>query len=121
MKGELFFSNNLLSFAAVPIQVTSPSSKFSMTGAIDMRQSTIDAELIATMPVANNLPWIAALAGGPAAAAGAFIVTRVLGDQFDQLSSAAYSVQGRLDDPQVNFERLFDNEKTKSQVTTALP
>lgn len=121
MKGELLFSNNLLSFADVPIQVTSPSSKFSMAGAIDMRQSTIDAELIATMPVANNLPWIAALAGGPAAAAGAFIVTRVLGDQFDQLSSAAYSVQGRLDDPKVKFERLFDNEKTKSQATTALP
>ena len=121
MKGELLFSNHLLSFTDVPIEVTSPSSKFSMAGAIDMRQSIIEAELIATMPVANNLPWIAALAGGPAAAAGAFIVTRVLGDQFDQLSSAAYSVQGRLDDPQVKFERLFDNEKNKSQATTAIP
>lgn len=121
MKGELLFSNNLLSFADVPVQVTSPSSNFSMAGAIDMRQSTIEAELIATMPVANNLPWIAALAGGPAAAAGAFIVTRVLGDQFDQLSSAVYSVQGRLDDPQVKFERLFDNEKSKSKAAAVMP
>ncbi len=61
-----------------------------------------------TLPVANNLPWVAALAAGPAVAAGVFVVSKVFEKQVDQLSSAVYQIGGTWDDPQVNFSRLFD-------------
>ncbi|MBT8139642.1 MAG: hypothetical protein KJP25_07725 [Gammaproteobacteria bacterium] len=110
ISAELSFAKQRVEFLRAPIEVQSPSSKFILAGSVDLAASSIDAELVATMPVANNLPWIAALAGGLPIAAGTFIVTRVLGEQFDQLSSAVYSVKGPMDEPEVKFERLFDSK-----------
>ncbi len=82
--------------------------KFS--GRSDLRAQTIDADLIVTLPIGSNLPWVAALAGGLPAAAGVYVASRIFEDQLGKFSSAIYKVSGKLDDPAVEFVKVFDTE-----------
>jgi uncharacterized protein YhdP len=70
-------------------------------------------ELVATLPVASNLPWLAALTGALPAAAGLYVASKVFENQFDKFSSAAYAVTGPWSDPQVKFRRVFDDQLPK--------
>ncbi|EED34130.1 hypothetical protein NOR51B_67 [Luminiphilus syltensis NOR5-1B] len=88
---------------------------FKFDSDIDLIQETIDGELIVTLPLADNIPWVAALAGGLPIAAGAFLISKVFEDQVKQLTSGIYSVEGSLDEPIVKFERLFDATSTKTR------
>lgn len=112
LNGTFNMQNGIVGFRQTPITVSSPSSTFSMSGQVNLDASTIDAELIATLPVASNLPWIAALAGGLPVAAGVFIASKVFENELDRLSSAVYIIEGPLADPDTRFDRLFDNKGT---------
>jgi uncharacterized protein YhdP len=113
VSGSLNISDSIAKFYDVPITVKSPSSYFSLTGEADLTASTIDAKLIATLPVASNLPWVAVLTGGLPVAAGVYIASKVFEDELDRLSSAVYIIDGSLAEPDVRFDRLFDNKKEK--------
>ena len=110
LSGSLNISDSMARFYDSPITVKAPSSQFSLTGEVDLIASTIDAKLIATLPVASNLPWVAVLTGGLPVAAGVYIASKVFEDELDRLSSAVYIIDGSLADPDVNFDRLFDNK-----------
>ena len=69
---------------------------------------TLDGELVVTLPLVENIPWVAALAGGLPVAAGTYLLSKVFEDQVNQLSSGVYSVSGSLSEPKVLFERVFD-------------
>ena len=114
LSGSLNISDSMARFYDTPITVKAPSSQFSLSGEVDLAASTIDAKLIATLPVASNLPWVAVLTGGLPVAAGVYIASKVFEDELDRLSSAVYIIEGSLVDPDVNFDRLFDN-KTDSK------
>jgi uncharacterized protein YhdP len=62
------------------------------------------------VPVASNLPWIAALAGGLPAAAGAYVASKVFEDQFASMSSAVYSLEGSWSEPKLEFSRVFSDK-----------
>ena len=85
---------------------------------------TLDGELVVTLPLVENIPWVAALAGGLPVAAGTYLFSKVFEDQVNQLSSGVYSVSGSLNEPVVVFERVFDaNARDASDGTheTSLP
>ena len=90
------------------MEVSGPSS-FSFSGVSNVKQRSLDGELVATLPVADNLPWVAALTAGLPVAAGVFLVSKILQKQVDQLSSAVYSIEGSWDDPQIEFAHIFDS------------
>jgi uncharacterized protein YhdP len=90
------------------MDVKGPSS-FQFNGIGDANQRSLDGELVATLPVADNLPWVAALTAGLPVAAGVFVVSKLLQKQVNQLSSAVYSISGSWDDPQVEFAHIFDS------------
>ena len=52
-----------------------------------------------TLPLVENIPWVAALAGGLPVAAGTYLISKVFEDQVNQLSSGVYAVSGDLDNP----------------------
>ncbi len=106
--GEVFFHTGTLEVAS--LSVRSSASAFAMSGVSDIATRSLDGELVATLPVANNLPWVAALTAGPAVAAGVFVVSKVFEKQMNRLSSGVYSIQGTWDEPQVDFDRIFDDE-----------
>jgi uncharacterized protein (TIGR02099 family) len=91
------------------LTIDGAASAFAFTGYSDLGEGQVDGELVVTLPVANNLPWVAALAGGPAVAAGVFVVSKVFEKQVNRMSSAVYEVSGPIEAPQVAFSRLFDD------------
>ncbi len=97
--------------------VESPSSGFQFRGDADMGKRLLDMELIVTLPVANNLPWIAALAGvGLPVAAGVYVVGKIFEKQVDRFSSGIYDISGDWDAPQLKFKRVFaDAKQTKKK------
>jgi uncharacterized protein YhdP len=85
---------------------------FTLASDIDLREETVDGELVVTLPLVDNIPWVAALAGGLPIAAGAYVISKVFEEQVNQLSSGVYSVSGDLNNPEVIFRRVFDAEAT---------
>ncbi len=117
IKGGLLLSKGDL-IIVDDLTVKSPSSRFLITGRANMEQEQLDMKLIATLPVANNLPWIAALAGGLPVAAGVYVASKIFEDQVDRLSSAVYTIKGDWNNPELKFKRVFDDSKnSKSQST----
>lgn len=106
--GEVFFHSGTLEVAS--LSVRGSASEFDVSGVSDIANRTLDGELVATLPVASNLPWVAALAAGPAVAAGVFVVSKVFEKQVDRLSSGVYGIKGTWDEPDIKFDRIFDDE-----------
>ena len=106
VEGEVFLHSGAIEVAGM--EVKGPSS-FHFSGIADVGARSLDGELVATLPVANNLPWVAALTASLPIAAGVFVVSKLLQKQVDRLSSAVYSIAGSWDDPQVKFEHIFDS------------
>jgi uncharacterized protein YhdP len=104
----LAFDVGMLNFAQ-PVKVELPSGKMRLEGRADLIAETIDAHLVATLPVGTNLPWIAALAGGLPAAAGVYLTSRVFDRQVDKISSLGYRVTGPWEDPHIEVERIFSD------------
>jgi uncharacterized protein YhdP len=78
-------------------------------------------ELVATLPIASNLPWIAALAGGLPVAAGVFVASKIFEGQVDRFASAAYDVRGPWMDPQVKLSRVFNDKLQTPAAEAAAP
>ena len=93
-----------------PVKVDLPSGKMRLEGRADLVAETIDAHLVATLPVGTNLPWIAALAGGLPAAAGVYVTSRIFDRQMDRISSLGYRVTGPWGDPHIEVERVFSDK-----------
>lgn len=112
--GEVFFHSGQIEVARM--EVDGRTSSFQFSGVSNVATESLDGELIATLPVANNLPWVAALAAGLPVAAGVFVVSKVFEKQMNRFSSAVYSIEGSWQDPQVNFDRVFDTSSSKSAI-----
>lgn len=92
------------------LHIDGAASAFAFNGLSDLEQGSIDGELVVTLPVANNLPWVAALAAGLPVAAGVFVVSKVFKKQVNRMSSAVYGISGDIAAPEVEFRRLFDDK-----------
>ncbi len=107
LDGDLHFHRGTIEVEE--LKVLGSSSAFQFTGLTDVEQRSLNGELVVTLPVANNLPWVAALTAGLPVAAGVFVVSKLFEDEFSRLSSGVYSVTGSWNNPEVTFTRIFDN------------
>jgi uncharacterized protein (TIGR02099 family) len=106
VNGEIYLHEGTLEIARMDVE---GSSSFQFSGVSDVENQSLTGELIATLPVASNLPWIAALAAASLpVAAGVFVVSKVFNSQMNRLSSAVYRVGGTWRDPEVTFDHIFD-------------
>jgi len=103
--GDLVFNRGQLRIPSLTLDGSASAFRFSGTTNLE----AVDGELVVTLPVANNLPWVAALAAGLPVAAGVFVVSKVFEKQVERMSSGVYSVSGPVDSPQVRLKRIFDN------------
>jgi uncharacterized protein YhdP len=111
INGKVRFNQGIMVFEE-PLVVRTPSSGLQMAGTINMRKETINARLVATLPVAGNLTFFAALATGLPAAAGVYLVSKLFKKQVDQATSISYTIKGGWDEPQMSFDRLFESEQS---------
>lgn len=117
VRGEVYLHGGTVEVAYLDVE---GGSSFYFSGVSDVASQTLGGELVATLPVANNLPWIAALAASLPVAAGVFVVSQVFNKQVDRLSSAVYSIGGTWDDPEVEFDRIFDNTRKGGDAARAV-
>ena len=107
--GEVYFEGDGELLIAVPIQVEGPTSELQMAGRVNLAREDLNLTLVATLPVGNNLAFVAALAGGLPAAAGVYLISKVFKKQVDRVASVSYRISGEWSDPEVRFDRLFDD------------
>ncbi|WP_044872101.1 YhdP family protein [Pseudomonas sp. LFM046] len=91
-----------------PITVESPSSGLEMNGTLDLAADRIDAKLLVTLPVTNNLPLAALIVGAPAIGGALFVVDKLLGNQVARFASVQYKVEGSWKDPKISFDKPFE-------------
>ncbi len=116
--GELIFDAG---HVEVPrLDVRSRSSRLQFAGTADIAPQTVEGELVATLPIASNLPWMFALVSGLPAAAGVYVISKLFDDQMDRFSSAVYRVDGSWSDPNVDFQRIFDNRPGQEEEVNEL-
>jgi uncharacterized protein YhdP len=107
MRGDLNLYDGIVRLQE-PLDIKGPSSRFQMTGIIDLNIDVPALRLVATLPVGSNLPWVVALVGGLPAAVGAYVVTKVFEEQVDSFSSAVYDISGTIQQPELTFRNIFD-------------
>ena len=106
LSGTLEFNQGVARFKQ-PLRMAMPSGRMSMDGEFDLLKEAVDARLVATLPVATNLPWVVALLGGLPAAAGVYVTSKLVEKQVDRLSSISYTLEGPWDDVEVSVDRIF--------------
>ncbi len=114
MRGGLVFDHGKLTFDA-PIEVKLPSGRLKMGGSANLISEQLDAQLVTTLPVGTNLPWVAAAIGGLPAAAGVYLTSKVFKKQVDKLSSISYRLTGSWDDPEIQVQRIFSDSTSRGK------
>lgn len=112
IKGAIRLDNGIM-YLVDPIEVKNTSSRLQMGGKINLEDETLDTSLVATLPVGGNVTLITALAAGLPAAAGVYAVSKIFKKQVERVASVSYQVTGSWSDPEVTFDRLFDNRAAK--------
>ncbi len=105
--GEASLADGSIAVASMDVQ--GGASGFQFSGVSQVASRAVEGELVVTLPVANNLPWVAALTAGLPVAAGVYLLSKVFESQVNRLTSLVYSVGGSWDDPLVKFDRVFDD------------
>lgn len=93
-----------------PIIMTGPSSNLEINGTMDMVKDRVDAKLLVTLPVTNNLPIAALLIGAPAIGGALFIADKLFGDRVARLASVQYRIEGTVKDPKVVYDKPFEKK-----------
>ena len=107
VKGFLSASNGVYR-TTTPILMTGPSTNLELKGTLNMVTDQVDAKLLVTLPVTNNLPLAALLVGGPAAGGAMFLLNKLIGDQVSRFASVQYSIQGPWNEPKITFDKPFE-------------
>ncbi len=112
--GEVIFRGGTIDVARM--DVDGGASSFQFSGVSEVASRSLDGELVVILPVASNLPWLAAFTAGLPVAAGVFVLSKLFENQVNRLTSAVYSATGTWDDPQVEFDRVFDDTEANGAV-----
>ncbi|MCI8209060.1 hypothetical protein AUC61_05865 [Pseudomonas sp. S25] len=107
VKGLLVASDGVY-VTRTPITLTGPSSNLELNGTLDMVKDRVDAKLLVTLPVTNNLPIAALIVGAPAIGGALFLVDKLLGDRVARFASVQYKVEGPWKEPKITFDKPFE-------------
>lgn len=91
-----------------PITLSGPSSNLELDGTLDMARDRIDAKLLVTLPISNNLPLAALIVGAPAIGGALFVADKLLGDRVARFASVQYDVKGSWQAPKISFDKPFE-------------
>ncbi|RJG11907.1 TIGR02099 family protein [Pseudomonas cavernicola] len=94
-----------------PITLSGPSSNLELNGTLDMASDQVNAKLLVTLPVSNNLTLAALIVGAPAIGGALFVVDKLLGNQMARFASVQYSVTGSWQNPKISFDKPFEKPR----------
>ncbi|WP_110685228.1 YhdP family protein [Salinicola aestuarinus] len=87
-----------------PLVIDGASTRFTLAGSVDLNRQRIDQRLGITVPVSQNLPLVAVLAGAPQIGAGLFLFHQLFGQWVDSATQIYYRVEGPLAEPNIYLE-----------------
>jgi len=119
-KGTLQAENGLY-HTVKPLSIKGPSSDLELNGMFDMQSEQVDATLQVMLPLTNNLPLAAVIAGAPAVGGALFVIDRLLGDQVSRLASVRYQVKGNLYDPKITPLKQSKTNTASANNASLLP
>lgn len=105
LSGDINLDRGILSLSHV--KLNSPAIKMHASGKVDLEHDVLDLGLDVALPVTRNLVLPAAVIGGVPAAATAYVVEKMFGDQFDKLTTIKYQIKGTFDEPLVSVKDSF--------------
>ena len=106
IKGDLTLHNKILTINKM--KVDSPAVDISLNGDLLLAKKQLNLSLDVAVPVARNLVLPAAAVGGLPAAATAYVIEKILGDQLNKLTTIKYEVKGTFDAPEVRVKESFN-------------
>jgi uncharacterized protein (TIGR02099 family) len=107
VKGKLTGSSGVF-VTREPIKLNGPSTELELNGTLDMVNDKVDAKVLVTLPVTNNLPLAALLVGAPAVGGALLIVDKLLGDRVARFASVQYRIEGDWQEPKISFDKPFE-------------
>ena len=89
--------------------IDGPSAKFKIDGTTNMNSKTLDQELVVVLPLSENIPIAAAIAGVPQVGIPLYILHKAFGNIFERFTSAHYLIKGDWDNPKIELVGVFGN------------
>ncbi|MGB2148332.1 MAG: YhdP family protein [Cobetia amphilecti] len=87
-----------------PLRIEAPSTTVTLNGQVDLLRGTLDQRMAITVPVSQNLPLAAVLAGAPAVGGALFVADKIFGRFIDKVTQIHYRVSGPWGDPNITLE-----------------
>ncbi|GKW48372.1 YhdP family phospholipid transporter [Halomonas sp. NCCP-2165] len=87
-----------------PVEVRGPATSFSLDGQVDLARRELDHHLAVTLPLSQNLPLAAVVAGAPVVGGALFIAHRLFGGVIDRVTRIHYRVEGPWTSPRITLE-----------------
>ncbi|MDF3919062.1 AsmA-like C-terminal region-containing protein [Salinicola salarius] len=87
-----------------PIVIDGTATRFTLAGSVDLNRQTLDQRLGITVPVSQNLPLVAVMAGAPQVGVGLFVFDQLFGRWLDRATQIYYRIEGPWSSPNINLE-----------------
>lgn len=84
-----------------PVNINLATGRLRLNGNFDLIQNQVEGELIANLPVRDNLTWITGVVAGLPAAAGVWLFGELFKDELDSFARVTYDISGSLEAPKV--------------------
>ncbi|WP_110676339.1 AsmA-like C-terminal region-containing protein [Salinicola sp. RZ23] len=103
LKGSATLYNGVIQSDG-PLVVDGTSTRFTLSGSVDLNRQTLDQRLGITVPVSQNLPLVAIMAGAPQVGLGLFVFHQLFGRWIDNVTQVHYRIQGPWSAPDISVE-----------------
>ncbi|WP_275287098.1 YhdP family protein [Halomonas elongata] len=87
-----------------PVTIDGAATHFTLEGSVDLVRRELDQRLGVTVPVSNNLPLAAVIAGAPVVGGALFVADKIFGDVIDRVTRIHYRVRGPWTSPRISLE-----------------
>ncbi|MCW4151615.1 DUF3971 domain-containing protein [Halomonas sp. 18H] len=87
-----------------PVSIDGAATSFTLDGNVDLMRRELDLGLGVTVPVSNNLPLAAVVAGAPIVGGALFVADKLFGDAIDRVTQIHYRVRGPWTSPRLSLE-----------------
>ena len=98
-----------------PLGMQGPSSAYKFTGSADLKEQTLEMDMVVVLPLTKNLPLAALFLGAPQIGGAVWVIDKLLGEPLSKLTSATYQMKGSWDNPEIKLKNVFDRTQSNSK------
>ncbi|WP_250657295.1 YhdP family protein [Alkalimarinus coralli] len=95
-----------------PLAMQGPSSAYKFTGSANLKDETLDMDMVVVLPLTKNLPLAALFLGAPQIGGAVWVIDKLLGEPLSKLTSATYEMTGSWDNPDIKLKNVFDRTES---------